>query len=465
MRYLWIFCVALSLVSSLDASEQSEPQNTEKESLLTKKEHHHPRVFNAGGSEEDEDIQEFFFERRTRQYYNPIKGRTFIGPYLFQKLAFNGSDLIVNAPKIREYITLMYMKQRDDRYLPAPRLAFSGVIEGQAFYTSLNHISNVNLSTVEFDVFCAIAKCASGLLTMEYDDTPFEERRNPINNSRVFIDKAFLMIGNFDCFPFYGVWGQTYMPFGVYSSVMISSPLNQAFRFKERTALLGWERQQRKNITIEAYVAKSAHSPHPKDINLGGAYLQYAHYFPSRGHFIASCSFVNNISDGQGFNLLFTAVDHPISFKQNVPGLDFFFEYNAPRMNFIVEYTTALRAYKTSEMTYYHSPAEDLRLRGAHPKALSTEMSYTFNQCGVSQVLALGFQKSWQMTALALPNTRYLASYILNLWRDTIWTFEFKHDHFDALGGSAGGEPLNDVVRAVLNKHVNTWTTQLDFYF
>ena len=59
---------------------------------------------------------------------------------------------------------------------------------------------------------------------MTYENIPGTSPRR-ISNSRVFLDRGFIIIGNFNRSPIYGSLGQMYVPFGRYGSNMISLPL------------------------------------------------------------------------------------------------------------------------------------------------------------------------------------------------------------------------------------------------
>ena len=137
-----------------------------------------------------------------------------------------------------------------------PLLMLSGKVEGQGIYQTLyhgGHASKFDLSAAEVDVIPVLNRWANGFIGIKYDNTP--PAVGPVvSNSRVFVDRAFLTVGNLSCFPVYATLGQTYVPFGTYSSNFIAAPLTQLmFQTKGRALILGYENPNGQGIYGQVY--------------------------------------------------------------------------------------------------------------------------------------------------------------------------------------------------------------------
>ena len=80
---------------------------------------------------------------------------------------------------------------------------------------------------------------------------------NRTQNSRVFVNKAFVVIGDFLRSPFYLSFGQMFVPFGTFSTTMVSSPVTQILaRVQARALVLGYKQQSENNFFAAAYILK-----------------------------------------------------------------------------------------------------------------------------------------------------------------------------------------------------------------
>ena len=149
---------------------------------------------------------------------------------------------MVNQPYVNEDLNLLqqrkqiynYLQQHGHAFSDTPVVNLSGKIESQIFHT--NHFNNfqnnsatdIDLTGIELDTEILVNQWVTGLIAFVYDNTPptdMSPRR--IDNSRVLLERGFLTIGNLAKFPLYATMGQFYVPFGQYSSAMISDPFTK----------------------------------------------------------------------------------------------------------------------------------------------------------------------------------------------------------------------------------------------
>ena len=69
-------------------------------------------------------------------------------------------------------------------------------------------------------------------MSIDFDNAPLRNpltlgSGNPINNSRLFLQRAFFTIGNLDTSPIYFSMGQMFVPFGDYTTYQLSNPVTK----------------------------------------------------------------------------------------------------------------------------------------------------------------------------------------------------------------------------------------------
>ena len=165
---------------------------------------------------------------------------------------FNLSNLITNwGGETNTNLTILKHRQIENNEIALKNLApqdhpvieLSGYVEGEASVgrNIINkNVSDINLSGVELDTLAEISQWTTAYVVLKYDDSaPSTGYR--ASNSNVYVDKAFLTVGDLNKFPVYASIGQMYVPFGEYSNYMITDPITKTIgRTKERAILLGF---------------------------------------------------------------------------------------------------------------------------------------------------------------------------------------------------------------------------------
>lgn len=358
-------------------------------------------------------------------------------PFLGQRPAFDGSDLIINNSKINQDIRLM--KQRDaieqqfvaEGY-PAPDtpiLMLSGTLQPLFTYQqpySGAKTGNMTMDSAELDTTAIVNPWVEGLMTFVYSSAPPAEGGTITSNSNVSIDKAFVNIGNLQKTPFYLTAGQVYVPFGQYSSNMVSMPLTLPVgRVQTRAAMVGYAPTEDNGFfgTVFAFNSNTTLG----NSGSGGANLVYQ--FGSEdinGNF--GGSWISNIGDSVGmqntggsdgeFGGFGTSASTEL--VNQIPGYDFHGVFNVGAYSFLGEFVSAVRSFDASALSYEG--------QGAQPVALNAEAARTFKLFHKPATFALGYGWSDQALALMIPKQRMTATLNISWWRDTVESLEYRHD-------------------------------------
>lgn len=418
-------------------------------------------------------------ESRTFPLYFLSKHPLFLGgtpvivsPYLGLRSETDVFDLIVNLPSVNEDLRILKQKQEiADAYrkhnLPipdVPLLNLSGKVEGQItaarLYTD-QHSTNVNLTGAELDIAGMINRWSTLLLAIVYDSAP-PAVGTVVDNSRLFLDKGFLTLGNLDRSPFYATLGQFYVPFGQYSTLMISDPLTKLVgRIKARALLLGYDQDfgiHRVNASLFGF---RGYANNTINVTQYGANLDYLIREEKwKGNLAAS--YVANIGDANTFQQNggpsgFTGFSNTSeSLIHRVPGFDARGSFSMGPFDIFAEYVTATDSFSAINLTY-NAP-------GAKPSAFHIEGVYNFKILDKNSLISVGYDMTSEALALLLPERRYIATFSISLLENTIQSLEYRHDINYGTSDFATGQGL-PVVPTGLGHTSDTVTFQVGFYF
>lgn len=412
-----------------------------------------------------------------------------ISSYVGEHTAFDASDLIINYSSYNESLNLLRLKQKVYRHLNCdaneqtlPFLMLSGKIEGLATYQKpSNDVSNssINLEDAELDIAPVINDWASGFIGLQYLFVT-EPNLPPkvVNTSRVHVDKAFVTFGNLDRFPLYLTMGQNNVPFGKYSSPMISSPLTDGiFKTRAQELLLGYAHSDEAGLYASVYAFNGDTNTNRKNnINNLGANVGYV-FKNNDWNADIGAGVINNVADSFGMQQTGAGVGSfggfsngaviatsPMTFatipaekiQHQVSGADVHASFGVGPFSFISEYVQATKKFDPMDMTYNG--------QGAEPKALDLEGSYSFHIYDKPAALSAGYGKSWESLALNVPQTRYIGAFTTSLCKDTIEELEFRHDIYYGSGDTASGYTLA-APASMKGFTTNTVTAQIGIYF
>ncbi len=251
-------------------------------------------------------------------------------------------------------------------------------------------------------------------------------RRNDMpwwNGVAVGIDEAYVNIANFAETPVYVRAGEQYVDFGVYNRYNITTPLHQLMATTRNDALtVGFNSTNGFNGSL--FVLQGMNSATSTagrvHLNNGGLHLGY------RG---GMSGFQYNLDldyMAKLFDANFYASTALATYNSRVGGMSLHGDMAYHQFDGALDYVTATTRSNVADFTYGAT--------GAKPRALGLDLGYTFASAGMPSRVGFGYQRSWEgvgissATFAALPKTRYLVQYGVELGRNTDLTFQMVND-------------------------------------
>jgi len=435
-----------------------------------------------------------------------VPGQSFVssGPYIGIPLEFSGGNLIINTPSVNEDVILLNVDLNVDKRLRAmgrdpegigSHILLSGLVEGQALYRNAGGASSdstdIDLTSVNLDAYIlGPSPWTSAFIEFAYDNNIGTQTGSFSNNdrvldSRVFVNKAFIVLGDFTRSPFYASLGQMFVPFGVYSTTMVSSPLQKILaRTPARAAVVGYKSQSENSLLATGYIF---HGPTETDnesrINNAGVNLSYS--FTKGEKFSATFGggIIKNIADSGGMQItgnnnnnppLFGGFGGPIetftpagtttveqiatgneNLVHQVPAVDANMKLGMGNFQFIGEYITAIRHFSPADMTFNGD--------GAKPQAMNTELVYNIPYFVNPTSVSVSYQWSQDALAIGLPSQRYSLAVNRSFWKNTLQSLEFRRDYDYERGDTSTGSGIAGPTGT--SRIVNMITFQFDYYF
>jgi hypothetical protein len=403
-------------------------------------------------------------------------------PFLGVHSAFDGSDLVVNMSSINQDLSLLQqwqmlesqMTANGKEFATSPMVELSGKVEAQATYAKPylgKKATDIDLSGLELDTSVGINPWVSGFMAINYDNSELSTPATRTSNSNLFINKAFLTLGNLNKFPVYLTAGQLQVPFGQYSSFMISSPLTVSVgRTKARALVLGYHPKGDDGVYGQLFTFKgdSTTQDNAGKVNQWGANVAYS--FVGQGFkFTLGSSYINNMVDAVGmqdnglagsttFNG-FGANSATEIIQNRVPGADVQGKLTVGPVVLLGEYLTATRSFNAADMTFNQ--------QGAKPSAMNFEAAYIFKIADKPSSFALGYGQTSEALALVLPKQRYSAVWNISPWKNTIASLEYRHDIAYGAGDIATGKnyAMDYSNLPMLGNKADSLTAQFGIYF
>ena len=383
-----------------------------------------------------------------------VPGQSFVstGPYIGVPLQYSGNNLIINSPSVNEDVTLLKLRKNINQRLRAlgrgneednAHLLLSGTIEGQILYNNGagSTSSDVNLTNAALDAYVlGPTNWVSGLLELSYDNDIGSNvgalsTNYRVANSRVFVNKAFIILGDFEKTNFYTTLGQLYVPFGTYSSNMVSSPLTKILgRTKARALVLGYQQQTPCAFYTAGYVFRGdSHIGSNSNINNGGVNAGYR--FKCGDSFSGDFGggVIGNIADSGGMQItgglnagVFNGFGGPAPFGSEtivhrVPAYDLRGLFSiGGHVDLLAEYIGASTSFNPNDLSFNNG--------GARPWAVNGEAAYSFSAFERPSSIAIGYGAAKEALALGLPAQRYSFVFNTSWWKNTLQSVEFRHD-------------------------------------
>lgn len=360
-------------------------------------------------------------------------------PYLGSRPAFDGSDYIVNISSINRDVRLMQQRRSLERAYTKigyakpdrPILALSGAVVpfgsiGRLYFGDTD--ADWNLGSNELDLAAILNKNVEAYMALAYNAAPPARGGPRVTNSAMNLNMGFVNIGDLDRSPLYATLGQLYVPFGRYSTAMISATLPMMLtRIKSRPVILGYKSQKDSGLFAAIYGYRG-------DITLGttavgGANLGYITNLWD-GITEIGASFVSSVNDASGFQTSgatpgttfggFGSATNGSENVKKIPAAGVHISSSFDRYSVTAEWVTATSAFPVNDLSFNG--------KGAQPQAFQLEGGATFESFKRPSSVGLAWQWSNQALALNLPRQRIDAVYNISIWKDTVESLEYRHD-------------------------------------
>ncbi len=406
-------------------------------------------------------------------------------PFLGLRSAFDASDLIVNLPTMNEDLRFLKEHVLLDKKLKCyglklpdkPIIILGGKIEAIAFLQEDNcrnaTNSDIDLSTVRLDVLVEVSRCVHAFMALNMDTSAFNLLNNSsldiqlagggsrVSNSRVFVTRAFVTVGDLDCLPFYFTIGQMFVPFGRYASNMVTSTLTQNLgRTNERAILFGFYKN---GLYGSVYAFKGESNINAPGINQWGTNWGFEKSW-DKGSLNIGAGYIANIADATRFQVTGASKGflgfgigsaHEI-LAHRVPAYDVHGEFSFGKFNLFSEYIWTSRGFDIRNLSFNG--------HGASPTASNLELAYNFKIATAPASVAIGYGTTSEAFALNLPKSSFLAVFNVSIWKNTIESIEFRHDKNYDICDFAGGNGAIRVIHGIGGSR-NTYTAQIGVYF
>ncbi|MBN2332152.1 MAG: LbtU family siderophore porin [Deltaproteobacteria bacterium] len=307
----------------------------------------------------------------------------------------------------------------------AERVTISGFVEVEAGFSEDyddNDESDITLATVELGIDVDLHQYVSGhlLLLWEEDDT------EPVD-----LDEAFITLGNTEYYPLYLSAGKFYVPFGNFSSCMISDPLTlELGETRETAVLVGLDYQ---GFYAGAYTFNGDIDETGDEDKIKGYGLNAGYTYETEDFAVDfGLGWINSIADSDALGE-FLEEEGIEDIADYVGGFNAYAIVSWKNFTLIGEYLGATDDFKMAELEFAGS--------GAQPESWNIELAYTFEVAGHETVLAAAYQGTDEAHALELPEKRYLGSLGVELVEGVSVALEYAHD--EDYGESEGGSGEN----------------------
>ncbi|MCX7118103.1 MAG: LbtU family siderophore porin [Legionellales bacterium] len=362
-------------------------------------------------------------------------------PYLGSRPAFDGSDYIVNISSINRDIRLL--QQRRGLYraygslgYPGPNqpiIAVSGKVEPIASVGDpwvRERSGDLSLGTSELDIAAILNKNVEAYMSLAFDSAPPGTGGQRLSNSSIDLNMGFVNIGNLDKTPLYFTGGQLFVPFGRFSSAMVSAPLTMILaRTKSRPFILGYKSQKDSGPFAAVYGFRS-------DTTLGSCAsggVNAGYMFVSE-HATAEvgASIISGIDDADGLQFSgsssgttfggFSSITNGSEAVRKIPAAGVHGSLSIDRYNFTAEWVGTTGRFRTQDLS--------MNGQGARPQAGQLEAGVTFIMFKKPSSFTLGYQWSKETLALNMPSQRFAGVFNISIWKDTVESLEYRHDRY-----------------------------------
>lgn len=377
--------------------------------------------------------QELSLQQQVIDYFG-----TFVtsSPYPGVRATYEGTELMSSLSSVNKDLqilleleeAMLYLKEKNIPYPDNPRIFLSGQIEvtGIVQKDATGHPeSDIDLSDTEIDFLIVVAPWIYGYVGLEYDnsiDPVLSQDR--IQNSRIHGDSIFVTLGDFTFSPWYLTIGQTYIPFGQYTTYdAIHNPLTKVlFRTLARDVALGFYTN---HFQFSAYVFKGAsYADSGNNINNYGATGGVSFNIKTFEAKMA-VGVIRNIADSLGMQAFFGNPLNSEKLHHVVPGLNAHGIFTYGNWTLILAYNQAIRNFNRLDVAFSKNGTTFF---GPRPKAFDAELAYAFQIMQRPTSIALSYTRSYEALPFNVPKERTTLTCATYVYRGCLLSFEFNSD-------------------------------------
>lgn len=249
---------------------------------------------------------------------------------------------------------------------------------------------------------------------------------NPSDDS-VYVDQAYLTLGNPNRYPLFLQAGQQYVPFGHYSLYPIVKSMGQVMSEANQTDFqAGFVLP--KGLYGSAYTFQNTlsqgSSSNTAKFNYG-ATLGF-NKSNDRMNVDLGVGYIDNMVAVTGVEDALNASGGSDVYATTVQGASVYVDFTTGPFGLQADYVTAMDDFAASDINYKSAPGS--LSETARPSAGDITASYDFNKKGMDQQVYVGYQASSEASGLDLPENRYLAGYNIYPWSNVLLGAEITRD-------------------------------------
>lgn len=330
-------------------------------------------------------------------------------------LAADEVELRKEIRHLKERVDTLEAEQADGYPSLPEGLEFGGLVEIEAAsaedYTG-DRSSDVVLATVELGAHAIVSDWVEAQLLFLYeeDDTPFG------------VDEGLITVGNPEVSPFYAAGGKMYVPFGNFTTGLVSDPLTLEMAETRESALqVGFE-QGAAYGSVYAFNGDTDDGGDDTIEHVGGN-LGFA-----RGGLDVGVGYTSSLGDSE----LLQDELGTTALRDYVGGVNGYGIYASNGLTAVAEYVAATDAFAAGELAFNGA--------GAEPSAFNLEAGYEVTVAGRAAELAVAYQGTEEALGLGLPESRILAGVSVGLNHRAALSFEWAHDEDYGTGDGGTGE-------------------------
>lgn len=325
-------------------------------------------------------------------------------------------------------------------------ISIGGVVEVEANATDNadgNYVVNANaddastvtLATVELSIGAAITELVHANVLLLHEDGG----GTPIN-----VDEATITIGNTEKYPIYLTAGRMAVPFGNFTTNLVSDPLTLVLAETKETVLQAGFEANGFYGSVYAFNGDANEANTDSTIEQLGANLGYATENNTLSLDVG-LSFINSIEDSDSItgtlNDNHVVAGNPVAghvtlMSDHVVGVGAYGILGYRGFKLIGEYVGAAEDFAFVELPWRVT-------EGARPAAWNGELGYTFDWSGKETTLAAAWQGTDEAWVLGLPENRYLAAISVGIFKNTMLSLEWFGDEDYEIGNGGTGNDAN----------------------